>query len=72
MAGTLKKFGEATRTSFPVTKGDHTVCVRHPRLECRPAKVAAELNTQRYMLLLEIQDWAERDGRVRSVIGFQR
>src|SRR5437870_4699897 len=52
VAGKLQKFGEATRTAFPVSKGDHTVRIRHPKRESQAIQVATELSTQRVMLLV--------------------
>ena len=63
VVGELKRYGQATRTGFEVSKGEHTVRVISPNFDCTPTKVTTTLPGQKVMLLLEVDDAYSSNGR---------
>ena len=68
VVGELKRYGQATRSGFTVSKGEHMVRVIHPRLECEPLKVEATLPGIKTMLLLEYDDSVDSKGAMKQVL----
>ena len=56
VVGKLEKTGQATRTSFPVKKGDHEVTIKSASFDCEPAKVRLELPSQKVRLMLDVSE----------------
>jgi len=71
VVGTLKGFGNATRTAFAVKDGRHTVRVLHPDLECLPRTVTSGAGGRNVMLILDYRDRAAPDGSLQTVLAFQ-
>ena len=69
VVGKLERTGQATRISFPVEMGDHTVCIKVKGFRCEPAKVTVEMKGQKVRLLANVLDMTSPDGQ--PVIGFQ-
>ena len=63
VVGKLQKFGAATRTAFPVDKGDHTVRVLHPKFDCEPFHYDAVLNGDKLFLLLDFAETQSPSGK---------
>jgi hypothetical protein len=69
-AGKLEKFGQATRTAFPVSAGEHTVRVITEGFDCPPYKVELKRGERRH-LLLDFEDAADAKGAMTSRITFR-
>lgn len=63
VVGKLEMTGQATRVSFAVKPGEHEVCIREPRFDCQPARVAAELKGQKIRLMAQIAEMASTTGK---------
>jgi hypothetical protein len=63
VVGKLERFGQATRTGFSVSQGEHTVRVVSPKFDCEPAKVTMTMPGERVMLVLNIDDAYHAGGR---------
>lgn len=55
VVGALERHGQALRSGFEVSKGEHRVRVLHPELECEPVTVHLDRPGQKARLLMEIQ-----------------
>jgi hypothetical protein len=66
-AGTLRPFGNASRTGFEVAKGMHQVRVRHPEFACEPRRVEVEPG-RNVLLILDVGEGADAKGSMRSVL----
>jgi hypothetical protein len=71
VVGTLEGFGNATRTSFQVKDGRHSVRVLHPDLECLPRTVTSGTGGRNVMLVLDYADRTTPDGSLQTVLTFQ-
>jgi len=68
VVGELKRFGNATRTSFAVKDGRHTVKVIHPEFACRPATFNSGAGAHTVHLILDFVPSSSTDGA--PMIGF--
>jgi hypothetical protein len=66
--GKLEVTGRITRTAFPVEKGRHEVRLRHPQFDCEPAIIRAELDAQKFRLLVDVSEAASINGRPTLVL----
>ena len=68
--GKLEKFGQATRTGFPVGTGKHTVRVVTEMFECRPFEVTLKRG-ERLHLLLDVEELAGAAGALHPSLTFR-
>jgi hypothetical protein len=66
--GELKRFGGQHATRFLVPMGEHEVRVLHPSMECRPATVTVESRGLPVMLMLDVMETVDREGRYRTML----
>jgi hypothetical protein len=69
-AGKLEKYGQATRTGFPVSPGKHTVRVVTDIFPCPPHDVEVKRG-ERLHLLLDIEDYNSPEGGLSPRITFR-
>jgi hypothetical protein len=69
-AGKLEKYGQATRTGFPVSPGKHTVRVVTDAFDCPPREVEVKRG-ERLHLILEIEDYTNAQGGISQRIAFR-
>jgi len=69
-AGKLEKYGQATRTAFPVSPGKHTVRIVTDAYECPPREVEVTRG-ERLHLLLDFEDFTDSKGRLSPRIAFR-
>jgi len=65
--GVIKQFGQSSQVAFEVNDGEHEIVVRHPDMDCEPARFKAK-DGSRVMFLMDIGNRA--DGK--PVIYLQR
>ena len=70
VAGTLKMFGNATRTGFLVEPGMHEVAVIHPTLDCIIRTVEANPGDP-VMLILTYHESVNENGEVVTMLGWE-
>ena len=70
VVGKLEKFGQATRTAFPVGKGEHTVRVVAQGMDCPPYKVELKRGERRH-LLLDFEDAVDAKGAMMTRLTFR-
>jgi hypothetical protein len=68
--GKLEKYGQATRTVFPVDPGKHTIHVVTGMFECPQHEVEVRRG-ERLHLLLEIEDYTNAQGALSPRITFR-
>jgi hypothetical protein len=68
VVGKLEKTGQATRTSFPVKKGDHEITIKSASFDCETAKVRLELPSQKLRLLLDVSDVTSIGGKPTMIL----
>lgn len=68
--GTLKRFGNANRTGFEVSEGEHTIALRHPELPSQPLRFTGQPGMP-LLLIADIQE-TYRGGRSRTEIVLNR
>ena len=66
VAGTLQKFGQATRTGFAVKDGKHTIRILHPEFKSDTQTISTGTGASDVMLVLDIYSSGDD-----VVIGFQ-
>jgi PEGA domain len=68
--GKLEKYGQATRTGFPVSPGKHTVRLVTDAYECPPREVEVKRG-ERLHLLLDFEDYTNAQGGISPRITFR-
>ena len=63
IVGELKTYGQANRSGFEVSKGEHTIRIVHPEIDCMPAKVVLDKPGQKVRFMLDIQEFYDSDTR---------
>jgi hypothetical protein len=71
VVGTLKPFGQATRTAFAVKDGDHVVRVLHPTIASHPQTVTTGTGARHVMLILDIREEMNEAGESELALAFQ-
>jgi K+-transporting ATPase A subunit len=68
IAGKLERFGQATRTAFPVDPGTHQVRVVDPQFDSTPVPIEAPGGGMSTMVLLEMGDVPGPSGKPQVVL----
>ena len=63
IVGELKSYGQANRSGFEVSKGEHTIRIVHPEIDCMPTKVVLDKAGQKARFMLDLQEFYDDDTR---------
>ena len=73
LVGTLERFGQAMRSGFEVSPGEHAVRIAHPRFDCDPIRVRLERPGEKIRIMLDFESRQNPDhGRPRTMIAMNR
>jgi hypothetical protein len=71
VAGKLERTGQATRISFPVSKGQHEVTLKSSQFDCETAHVNIELDAQKVRMLVDVGESSSLNGGAKPSIVFR-